>query len=77
MDALYLSLSVMTLVLGVLFFLSPGTVGRLSRWLDRPLSAGGSGAVLRRRGMRYMVGLLLLVVSFNMFRLAYTIPLIK
>ena len=69
----YMLLSLVALVFGVLMFLSPGVIAGLSRVLDRTVGAVET-KLLKRRRARYVMGVLLLLVSFGMFRLAYTMP---
>ena len=76
MNAGYLSFSVITLLLGVLCFLGPGALQQLSRALESSVASLQS-SMLQQKPARYIIGLLLMLVSFGMFRLAYMEPLFK
>ena len=70
MHPAYLSVSLVALVLGVACFLSPEAIKELAKVLDR--SVGKLEVkLLKRRSFRYGLGLLLFLLSFGMFRLAY------
>ena len=66
----YLAASLLTLAFGVACFLSPALISRASQVLDRSIGTI-EVAMLKKRGVRYVIGLLLFGVSFGMFRLAY------
>lgn len=66
----YLIGSAVALVLGVLCFLAPNAITRLSQVTDRCVGVV-SDAVLKHRLARYVFGLGLLLLSFALFRLSY------
>jgi hypothetical protein len=70
MSPVFLVLSLVTLVMGVACFLSPQAIVRLSGILDRSIVTM-QHSVFQKRSVRYVMGLLLMLVSFGMFRLVY------
>lgn len=76
MQSGYLAVSCVAFVFGLLMFLGPNVIIGLSRMLDKTVGAVES-KLLKKRGARYVLGLLLFLVSFGMFRLAYTMPMMQ
>ena len=72
-DSGFLGLSVASVALGALLFLSPKSVLRFSEVLNRTLAVLDAQVVR----YRYVVGLLAFVASYAFFKLALLLPSLK
>lgn len=72
----YLAFSVITLLLGVACFLAPEALQRFAGFLERSVMTAQSSLIDKKR-VRYLMGLLLLLVSYGTFRIAYLVPLFR